>query len=59
MYWPLWTSLVVPMHDDIENTYVGTDHVITAIYQSIALQTGARLACYMHVQGQVTVMPVN
>ena len=41
MYWPLWTSLVVAMHDDIENKSVGTDHVITVIYQSIA---GARLA---------------
>ena len=44
MYWPLWTSLVVAMHDDIENTSVGTDHVITVIYQLIALQTEARLA---------------
>ena len=33
MYWPLWTSLVVAMHDDIANTSVGTDHVITVIYQ--------------------------
>ena len=32
------------MHDDIESTYVGTDHVIPVTYQSIALQTGARLA---------------
>ena len=44
MYWPLWTCLVVAMHDDIENTSVGTDPVRTVIYQSIALQTGARLA---------------
>ena len=44
MYWPLWTSLVVVLHDDIENTFVGTDHVVTVIYQSTALQTGARLA---------------
>ena len=44
MHWPLWTSLVVAMHDDIENTSVGTDHLITVIYQSIVLQTGARLA---------------
>ena len=46
MYWPLWTSLVVARHDDIENTSIGTgtDHVITVIYQSIALQAGARLA---------------
>ena len=44
MYGPLWTSLVFAMHDDIENTSVGTDQVITVIYQSIALQTGARLA---------------
>ena len=49
MYWPLWTILVVAMHDDIENTSVGIDRVITVIYQSIPLQTGARLACYMHV----------
>ena len=28
MSWPLWTSLVVAMHYDIENTSVGTDHVI-------------------------------
>ena len=49
MYWPLWISLVVAMHDDIKNTSVGTDHVITVIYQSIALQTGARLACHIHV----------
>ena len=28
MCWPLWTSLVVPMRDDIENTSVGADHVI-------------------------------
>ena len=41
MYWPLWTSLIVAMPDDIENTFVGTDRVITVIYQSIALQTGA------------------
>ena len=40
MYWPLWTSLVVAMHGDIENTSAGTDHVITVIYQSIALPTG-------------------
>ena len=32
------------MHDDIENTSVGTDHVITVIYQSIALQTRTRPA---------------
>ena len=44
MYWPLWTSLVVAMYDDIEYTSVGTDHVITVICQSIALQTGAGLA---------------
>ena len=44
MYWALWTSLLFAMHDDIENTSVGTDHVITVIYQSVALQTGARLA---------------
>ena len=44
MYWPISTSLVVAMHDDIENTSVGTDHVRTVIYQSIALQTGARPA---------------
>ena len=44
MYWPSPTSLDVAMHDDIENTSVGTDHVITVIHQSIALQTGARLA---------------
>ena len=39
MYWLLWTSLVVAMHDDMESTSVGTDHVITVTYQSIALQT--------------------
>ena len=44
MYWPLWTSLVVAVHNDTENTSVGTDHVITDIYQSTVLQTGARLA---------------
>ena len=44
MYWPLWTSLVVVMDDDIKNTSVGTDRVITVTYQSTALQTGARLA---------------
>ena len=44
MFWPLWTSLVVAMHDDIENTSVWTDHVITVIDQLIALQKGARLA---------------
>ena len=44
MYWPLWTSLVVAMHDDIEITSVRTDHVIIVIYQSIALQTRARPA---------------
>ena len=44
MYWPLWTSLVVSMHEDIENTSARTDHVITVISQSIALQTGAKLA---------------
>ena len=44
MYWPLWTSQVVAMRDDIENTSVGTDHVITVIYQPVALQTGVRLA---------------
>ena len=43
MHWPLGTSLVVAMHDDIENTSVGIDHVLTFIYQSIALQTRARL----------------
>ena len=48
MYWALGTSIVVTMHDDIENTSVGTDHVITVIYQSIALQTGARLAMMLH-----------
>ena len=26
MYQPLWTSLVVAMQDDIENTSVRTDH---------------------------------
>ena len=44
MYWPLWTSLVVATHDDIENASVETDHVITVIYQSVTLQTGSRLA---------------
>ena len=28
------------MHVGIENTSVGTDHVITVIYQSVALQMG-------------------
>ena len=36
-YWSLWTSLVVAMHDDIENTSVGTDHVITVIYSYISV----------------------
>ena len=44
MYLPLWTSLVVAMHADIQNTSLGTDYVIRVIYQSIVLQTGARLA---------------
>ena len=40
MYWPLWTSLVIAMHDDITNTSLGTDYVIIVMYQLIALQTG-------------------
>ena len=44
MYWPLWTSLAVAMHDDTKNTSVETDHVIIVIYQSIALETRARPA---------------
>ena len=31
MCWPLWTSLVVAMHDNTENTSVGIDHVISHI----------------------------
>ena len=50
MYWPLRTSLVVAMHDDIENTSVGTDHVITVIYQSIALQTGAGMMLHTCIE---------
>ena len=51
MYWLLWTSLVVAMHDDIENTSVGTDHVITVIYQSIALP-GDLNRCAQRCMGQ-------
>ena len=46
MYLPLWTNLLVAMHDDIENTFICASksvEVLSVMCSSIARQKGKNL----------------
>ena len=49
MYWPLWTSLIVAMHDDIENTYV-RDRSCNNSHESINCVTDRVKASILHTR---------